>query len=85
MPDLDVSLRGGVIDSESQISTDVEFETSQDEVDASSKISIATTNSAMSPRSCPSSPRKANLDMGNIGQLRSKHPDSVSLEASPQR
>ena len=85
VPDLDASLRGGIADAESQMTTDVEFETSQDEVDTSSKISIATSNSAMSPRSCPSSPRKTNIDMVNIGQLRSNHPDSVSLEASPQR
>ena len=85
VPDLDISLRGGIADAESQISTEAEFETSQDEIDASSKILIATSNSAMSPRSCPSSPRKSNIGMSNAGKLHSKHPDSVSLEASPQR
>ena len=84
VPDLDVSLRGGIVDVESQISTDVEFETSQDEVDAA-KNSISTSNSAMSPRSCPSSPRKGNIELMNTGKVRITHPDSVSLEASPQR
>ena len=85
VPDLDLSLRGALVDMESQISTDVEFETSQDEVDTSSKVSLATSNSAMSPRSCPSSPRKGNIEMSNAGKLRAKHHDSISLEASPQR
>ena len=84
VPDLDISLRGGMMDVESQISTDVEFETSQDDVDGY-KNSISTTNSAMSPRSCPSSPRKGNVELINAGKVRLKHPDSVSLEASPQR
>ena len=84
VPDLDISLRGGLIDVESQISTDAEFETSQDDVDGT-KNSISTTNSAVSPRSCPSSPRKGNIEMMNPGKVRLNHPDSVSLEASPQR
>ena len=85
VPDLDLSLRGGIAYAESQISTDADFETSQDDVDGSSKISIATSSSAMSPRSCPSSPRKGNIGMSNAGRLHSKHSDSISLEASPQR
>lgn len=84
VPDLDISLRGGLMDVESQISTDVEFETSQDDVDGY-KNSTSTANSAMSPRSCPSSPRKGNVELINAGKVRLKHPDSVSLEASPQR
>ena len=85
VPDLDVSLRSGILDSDLHASTDVEFETSHDETDATSKASISTSNSAASPRSCPSSPRKTAIDMSNAGKLRSKHPDSISLEASPQR
>ena len=85
VPDLDVSLRSGILDSDLHASTDVEFETSHDETDATSKASISTSNSAASPRSCPSSPRKTAIDMSNVGKLRSKHPDTISLEASPQR
>ena len=85
VPDLDVSLRSGILDSDLHASTDVEFETSHDETDATSKASLSTSNSAASPRSCPSSPRKTAIDMSNAGKLRSKHPDSISLEASPQR
>ena len=85
VPDLDVSLRGGIMDGESHISKDVEFAASQDEIDTSSKLSIATSPGTMSPRSCPSTPRKNTVDMSNIGQMRSKHQDAVSLDASPQR
>lgn len=93
MPDLDASIKSSMMDSESQLSADVELlDTSQDDsvdhVAAGGGGNIGSVGSAMSPRSCPSSPRKGgnNLDLVNLGQhIRPKHPESLSLEASPQR